>query len=214
MNPGIKIFLNQLSKSKMDISKAQSISGDYRDRRSSTNWESLIFAEVVFLDKTHASAKPRLYQLKDSALSDSPPPLINSNAFSFSGEAFVLLGEMTTIDKKKKQIQLSNKNTVSYQYLVIVSGSKPILTFQEPEFAVGLQTLVDALRVKTKIPPSFPMLDRNPFQKNTAKCCAAPQKDIFPYIEKFVQPNADSAGSISGSFDLNALNKRLYEIQL
>ena len=198
----------------MDIIKAQSIYGGYRDRTTSPNWESLLFAEVVFLDKTQDAAKPRLYQLKDTALSDSPPPLINSDAFSFSGEAFVLLGEVDSIDKKKKHILLSNHNTVAYQYLVIVSGSKPIFTFQEPEFGAGLQALVDALRVKSKLAASLSSPKPSISEKGPAKRIPAQEDTSSPLIEKFVNPNLASAGTKPRAFELNALNKRLYEIQL
>lgn len=198
----------------MDISKAFNVGGDYRDRKAPVNWESRLFAEVVFLDKTNPDAKPQLYQLKDSEISHTPPLIIKANAISFSRDAFVLLGEVAIIDKKKKQILLTNKNTISYQYLVIVSGSKPILSYQDPEFGPGLKALVDALRMKPEIPTALATAKKEHLKKAPHKNNPASQEDSATPIGQVVHPQIASAGTKSISLDLNALNKRLYEVQL
>jgi len=193
----------------MDLSKAVSINADYRTK-TSINWETILFAEVVFIDKTHPSAPPIVYQLKSSLLADSPPPLVKSTAFSLSSDNFVLLGELGAIDKKKKQILLSSKNTVSYSYLVIASGSKPVYT----EFASGLQSLIEALKVKPGIADSF-----DPYKKTTGlkahpmHSSTPNTNEDSPNIEKIVRSQIAAAVCKTVAIDLNTINKRLYEFQ-
>lgn len=194
----------------MEISKSLNINSDYRDRRAPVNWDMLLFAEVVFLDKTNDLVKPNLYQLKDTAIMQNPPLVIDSSAINFSRDAFVLLGDVVAIDKKKKHVLLSNRNTVAYTYLVIVSGSKPMIS-HEIEFGPGLQALVDALRVKSKVPTTFSSNKQH--APAASKNQHSPTEDN-PQIEKVVHPHIASAGAKAIATDLNAAHKRLYEVHI
>lgn len=196
----------------MDISKTTAIGGHYRDRNTPINWDVTLFAKVVFLDKTNPSANPQLYQLVDSALADRPPDLIKSQTFSFNDDAFTHIGEVSEIDKKKKQILLSNRNTVSYTYLVVVSGNKSHFNFQGHEFSAGLQALVEALK----------MQDKNPFKISLGKKSSPQEKknnDTFFSKGKPIETNCPIPSTITASLpkleaDPNTLHKRLYEVQL
>ena len=201
----------------MDLSKNFTIDIDYTSRRSPVNWESRLFAHVVLIDQTHPHIPSELYQLKDTnfSLSDT---VSTSNALphQLSRESFVSLGEVVSIDKKKKQILLENNSIVSYDHLVIVSGNKPILSTRDDEFSTGLQALIDALRVKPKIPASFaPSLSL--FTPSASSHTTSHSNDVHDHN--------DPIGRVVYSFiastlhpqlvtELNSLNKRLYQVQL
>jgi hypothetical protein len=197
----------------MDSIKTFSISTEYRDHRTPISWETRLFAEVVFVDKTHESSAPLLYQLKESISLQELERWKDNNA-SFPKESFMLLGEIASIDKKKKQILLFNQNVVAYRYLVIASGSTPVVTVYGDEFTAGLHALIDALRMKSKIPSSF----ANPLLF-TEREVTVPAQDIKAeiqdaQIDKVVHPSIRSAAASGNSVELNASNKRLYEVQL
>jgi hypothetical protein len=201
----------------MEFSKAFNIEVNYKDRRSGINWESLLFAEVVFIDQTHPSAAPILYQLKDNILS-----IQTANPFktvSISRESFTPLGEIVLIDKKKKQILLINKNTVSYQHLIIASGSKQLWAFQNEEFTVGLHMLIDAIKVKPKIPDSFATHAKHPLGKASKPFRSQANRDISHQahsmcIDKIVHPYISSVEGKKRAPELSVFNKRLYQVQL
>lgn len=198
-----------------NISKTMRINSDFGDRLGTTQWDTLLFAKVVFLDKSNASVKPRLYQLKDSALSNTPPDLLKSTAFSFSHDAFILLGEVENLDKSKKRVELSDKTFVSYTHLVTVSGSKMETSFYDPEFSAGLQTLVDALRVKPIIPNPYQPNPPKVKTKNTAPRASKESKESNDsQIESLVHPYILEATDRAIGSTLASLNKRLYEVQI
>lgn len=203
----------------MDISKAFNISGDYKDRVSAPNWEQLLFAEVILIDKTHDAANPMIYQLRDTALPTLDHILHwKTDSAPLPSEAFTVLGDAITIDRKKKQILLSNKNTVAYNYLIIASGTNPVFTFEDEKFMAAFQALIEALRVKPKIPSSFAMVKMTPKKEDAESPFFAIQSDTPPPahdIGKIAQPYICQAfDHKSLGPDLQTINKRLYEVHL
>lgn len=204
----------------MELSKTPSIEIDYKDRDTSLHWERFTFSEIVFIDKAHPTAPPILYQFKDSdfSLNDKnnfwKTPLKELLKEDISRETFIHIGEVVSINRQKKHILLSNKNIVAYTYLIIASSNKPVLAIQDNEFAAGVQTLSDALRVKPKIPSAFSSV----FQE--ANHCTSRSKTIssiysllssdIQKIQSFMLSNAYR----SAELDLHMANHRLYEIQL
>lgn len=176
-----------------------------------TSWDSLLFAKVVFLDLSNPDAKPRLFQLKDSALSDTPPDLLKSSAFSFNHEAFVLLGYASKIDRDKKIIELSNNNSVSYTHLVAVSGANIETAYHDAEFSAGLHLLVEALRLKEIMPSPGKLNKSNKKRPNTPKHTQEPSN---PEVEKLVHPFILNAGEQAIASSILSLNKRLYSLQV
>lgn len=206
----------------MEFSKNFQISTDYKDLSSSVNWEMLQFAEVVFVDKTHSANRPLLYQLSDNKLTlDQILYSYKSNSLAFSRDAFIFVGEIIFIDKKKKQISLSNKNVVAYNHLVIASGKKPVLALKDKEMVAALQALADALRMKPKIPDSFPTSPKDSskmfpqkketvFAANDRSATAQDQQTIG----KIVQPCMTAAEPKFSSCSLDTSNSRFYEVQI
>lgn len=190
----------------MDLSKAFTISTDYKDRRVSPDWEAHSFSEIVFIDKEHPVATPLLYQLKD-------PTASLENLFwnaSAPSDIFFLVGEVTSIDRKSKKVLLANRNSISYRYLVMASGSKPMFSIREIEFAAGLQALFDAVKVKPKIPSSFAVYfnPENPAAVENARSPTEPS-----HMVSVAHPTIASANK-NTRLDLHSINKRLYEVQL
>jgi NADH dehydrogenase FAD-containing subunit len=118
------------------------------------------YADVVVIDKTQTGMKPLLYQIKDEALSQN---LYNEDgaAITLAYGSFVMMGEIVTIDRKAKIIRFSSstgnnviQNTISYQHLVIASGLRHAVGSidQAEAFCKGLQTLIEAARIKNKLP--------------------------------------------------------------
>lgn len=204
----------------MELSKSFHINTDYKDRRP-PNWETLQFAEVIFIDKTHSENHPMLYQLRDNKL--DLEQILNFYKFSkvmFSKDDFVLVGEVNFIDKQKKQISLTNNNTIAYNHLVIASGNKQLLSFHNHELGAALQALTHALRVKPKIPDSFPTYLKkhsalNPRKKETtfAKGNKSQDSSVENSIKKIVQPYILNLIPKLRSSSLHAHNRRFYEVQ-
>jgi hypothetical protein len=199
----------------MDLSKAFNVSADYKDRRTPPLWEQRIFTEVVFVDKTQPSAPGTLYQLKDNILSLNEALGWKTGPSFFPKEAFMLLGEVLHLDKKKKEIVLYNNNIVAYNYLVVAAGNRPVFLDSEDEFAAGLQALIDALRMKPKIPSSFATF-LNQVTKHQPKSSDAAHQDQPQQqdIDKIVHPYITSSGARSIAFELNSINRRLFEVQI
>lgn len=199
----------------MELSKTFSISTDYKDHKSAPDWEMHSFAEVVFIDKSHPGAAPMLYQLKDNNLSIHGNEVWKSTSFSFSRDTFFLVGEVISIDRKNKKILLSNRNTISYSYLVMASGSKPLFSLHETEFAAGLQALMDALKVKPKIPNSFAayLNPLNPAALESSRSSAPSSQEDSPTMDNVAHSSIASANK-GKDFEFNSINKRLYEVQL
>jgi hypothetical protein len=202
----------------MDLSRPFNINVDYRDRTSPPAWELRIFAEVVLIDKTHDTLHPLVYELKHSMLPlDLDPSGWNAVIHKLPRDAFVCLGQATTLDKQKKQILLSAGNTVSYNYLIIVAGSKSTSPESEDEFSRGVQTLVGALRVKRKMPVSLAayLVKRHntskPFVKNSK---GQKRESSMCHIAKSVPSHLAPMTAKKLGINLDLLSKRLYEVLL
>lgn len=197
----------------MEPIKSFNIGTNYKERQTPLSWEVRQFAEVVFVDKTHESAAPTLYQLKEHTINLEELAQWKTNAAFFPKESFLMIGEITSIDKKRKQIFLTNQNVVGYRYLVIASGSNPVVTVYGDEFTAGINALIDALRLKAKIPSSF----ANPAK--IAEKAVSPSQEMAAetdeeQLDKIVQPSIHSATAPAQGLELNSINKRLYEVQL
>ena len=208
----------------MDFSKVFQISSDYKDRIIPPSLDSRLFAEVVFIDKTHPSVPQKAYQLQDSYVPKGEwASTTDYNSTPLTEEAFFSLGEIVSIDRHKKQIVLKNQNTISYNHLVIVSGKKPLLSFDNEELITAIQALNDALRVKPKIPSSFaPSIDRptpiglisTPMHATVSQKEMTCGSSIPKHIQDIVKPLIADSINHDVAFELDILNKRLYEVQL
>ncbi|MGD2169776.1 MAG: NAD(P)/FAD-dependent oxidoreductase [Chlamydiota bacterium] len=120
--------------------------------------------DVLLVDKTnHHLFQPLLYQVASAALSpaDIATP-IREILKPFSNET-VVMGHVVKIEKEKKQIQLANGDTISYDFLIVAIGAHHSY-FGHDEWqanAPGLKTLVDALKIRERILLSFEKAERS-----------------------------------------------------
>jgi NADH:ubiquinone reductase (H+-translocating) len=119
--------------------------------------------DVWIIDKTnHHLFQPLLYQVASASLSpgDIAVP-IREILSKFSNET-VLMGEVTAIEKEKKEVVLRNGDRIVYEYLIIALGARHSYFGKDEweKFAPGLKTLTDALKIREKILISFEKAER------------------------------------------------------
>lgn len=109
--------------------------------------------EILILDMTnHHLFQPLLYQVATAAL--SPGDIANPIRSSFRNHknVNVLLGEVTAIDRKVKEVVLK-ENRIKYDFLIVAIGSRHHYFGKNEweKYAPGLKTLDDALKIREKI---------------------------------------------------------------
>ena len=114
--------------------------------------------ELVLIDRTnHHLFQPLLYQVSTAALS---PADIASPIRSLLGEhpsVSVILGDVTGVDKEKREVCVRDTGSISYDYLVLATGSA-YAWFGHDEWskhAATLKTLPDALQIRRRILEAF-----------------------------------------------------------
>lgn len=173
------------------------------------------YVEVAVLDRTQKSGM-YLYEVKRSLLDSLNTPFSTADLKS---DSFVLLGEVKTIYKERRQMELLDGTSITYSHLVVVFGSNaPIPTFyQTEEFSAGLHTLSDALRVRGKIPDAFAKNNLNKAarlsQVNPASFFDYAVKFQAPEIERVAHPHLSNAND-QDAISVRSLFRRLCEIQL
>lgn len=188
---------------------------DYKNMQPSTMKEVSVFAEIVFVTKTPQDVAPLLYQLQDDVHLCNE--LFYHAQLSFSiDEKISLLGEIVSIDKRNKSILLSNKVTVRYNYLITISNNEPPPHVDNHSFNSGLQTLVDALKIRSKIPSSFASVSKEDQAQSQKKLQTSNHKENFQEDPISVNDCFDLFLSAhtndSNRRDLNT--KKLCEVQL
>lgn len=186
---------------------------EFKDMRPLSSIQN-ISANVVLLDRTVQDAEQSLYMLKQGMVfSEQDFEAIKEGNLPYDRDAFILVGQVLSVNKKLKQIILTNQNTVTYQHMIIAAGTKPSLLSYE--FLAGVQTLVDALRVRKKIPSSFaPVESTKPHEKkktlkqneNSSSTTPKVDPDRLKKLLK-AQPQKTSSHIAEG-------NTRLYEVQI
>lgn len=171
---------------------------------------SHIFAEVVLIDKSPPTVRPVLYQLKIEHLNDE-------EIICLGHEDFLYVGEIQSINKGRKQIVLANQNMVTYHHLIVSASPNPLSEAmnQDEQFHAGLQALIEALKVRKKVPSSlnvaFPvsqdaekLLELTRYSSKTSK---SSQEGIpNPQQLNFVQE--------IGSIDLGTSTRRVYLVEM
>ena len=109
-------------------------------------------ARVTVIDRTnHYVFQPLLYQVATAGLSAPEIAQPVRGILSNRADITVLLGHATGFDLGKHQVFLA-EGTLTYDYLVLAMGSRTSY-FDHPEweqFAPGLKTIDEALRIRSK----------------------------------------------------------------
>jgi NADH dehydrogenase FAD-containing subunit len=81
----------------------------------------------------------------------------------------VLLGEVTDVDKRNRQIVIDGEEVLSYDYLVLATGSTHSYFGNDhwQEFAPGLKTVEDALKIRANVLSAFERAERHPQRAET-----------------------------------------------
>ncbi len=119
--------------------------------------------DLILIDKTnHHLFQPLLYQVATAALSPGEIAYPIREIFRKQTNTMVIMGEVTSIDKEKKQIQFINGDLLEYDYLVVASGTRHSYFGNDrwETFAPGLKTIQDALKIREKILLSFETAER------------------------------------------------------
>src|SRR5438132_9720505 len=114
-------------------------------------------AQVTVVDRTnHYLFQPLLYQVAAAGLSAPEIAQPIPSILSKKAEVTVLLESVSGFDLSRRQVFLE-KGTLGYDYLVLALGSCTSY-FGHPEweqFAPGLKTLEDALRIRSRVLLAF-----------------------------------------------------------
>lgn len=119
--------------------------------------------DVLLIDKmNHHLFQPLLYEVATAALSpgDIATPL--REILRNQKNTTVLMGEVIKIDKKNKQLTISNNDVIGYDYLVIAIGARHSYFGHDDwePFAPGLKTINDALKIREQVLISFEKAER------------------------------------------------------
>jgi len=119
--------------------------------------------DVWIVDKTnHHLFQPLLYQVASANLSPGDIAVPIRDILSAHGNVTVWMGSVETIDKESKMIHLKNGDNISYDYLIVALGATHSYFGKDEweQFAPGLKTLADALKIREKILLSFEKAER------------------------------------------------------
>ena len=114
--------------------------------------------DVLVIDKSnHHLFQPLLYQVASAALSPGDIATPIREILSNYKNIEVIQSTVHLINKEKKYLEVENNQRYYFDYLVVAVGSKPQY-YQNPqwrEFAPGLKTLNDALKIRNQVLSSF-----------------------------------------------------------
>jgi len=119
--------------------------------------------DVWLIDKTnHHLFQPLLYQVASAALSPGDIAVPIREILSAYENVTVLMGQVERIEKEKREVVLQNGDRVGYEYLIVALGARHSYFGNDAweEFAPGLKTLPDALRIRERILLSFEKAER------------------------------------------------------
>ncbi|MBI5272420.1 MAG: NAD(P)/FAD-dependent oxidoreductase [Chlamydiia bacterium] len=119
--------------------------------------------DIWVLDKTnHHLFQPLLYQVASAALSPGDIAVPIREILNPYDNITVLMGEVAAIDKEKREVVLQNGDRLRFEYLIIALGARHSYFGNDAweEFAPGLKTLNDALKVRERILISFEKAER------------------------------------------------------
>ena len=119
--------------------------------------------DVWIIDKTnHHLFQPLLYQVASAALSPGDIAKPIREVLSPYENITVLMGAVESIDKNSSHIIFHNGERLGYDYLIVALGARHSYFGKDSweEFAPGLKTLADALKIRERILISFEKAER------------------------------------------------------
>lgn len=119
--------------------------------------------DVLIIDKSnHHTFQPLLYQVATAALSPGNIAEPIREILRNQANATVIMDNIESIDLAKKQVLARNGQIFNYDYLVLAPGSHHSY-FGHPEweeFAPGLKSIADAVRIRERVLLAFERAER------------------------------------------------------
>lgn len=140
----------------MEPNKATSISAVHLRQMQNISMPQHFIVEVLFVDQKHDSLSSLLYQLRNEVVLKELG--VDSRGLVYlPADAFVLMGEIKSVDKQKKIVYLANQNSVAYRHLIIACGDKTHrpTALRDEDFCFGVQALVDAIKIQKNAPSTI-----------------------------------------------------------
>lgn len=119
--------------------------------------------DIWLIDKkNHHLFQPLLYEVATAALSAEDIATPIREILREEKNITVIMGEIFSIDKEKKELIFKNGGKFSYDILILAPGSKHSYFGNDKweAHAPGIKTLVDALQIREKILMSFEKAER------------------------------------------------------
>lgn len=119
--------------------------------------------DILLIDKTnHHLFQPLLYEVASAALSPADIAIPIREILRHQDNVNVIMGDVTVIDKEQKEIQLSNGERYSFDFLLIATGAHHAYFGNDAweVYAPGLKTLADALKIRERVLISFEKAER------------------------------------------------------
>jgi len=120
--------------------------------------------DVWVIDKTnHHLFQPLLYQVASAALSAEDIAIPIREILSPCNNITVIMAEIESIDKDQKVVIFRNGDKIGFEYLVVALGARHSYHGHDnwEQFAPGLKTLTDALKIRERILMSFEIAERS-----------------------------------------------------
>ena len=121
--------------------------------------------DILLIDRTnHHLFQPLLYQVATASLAPGDIAMPVRAIFRKQKNISVILGEVTRVDKDRQVIILDDKEELSYDYLLIATGTRHSYFGNDKweDNAPGLKTLSDALKIREKVLLSLEKAEREP----------------------------------------------------
>ncbi|MFI5334832.1 MAG: NAD(P)/FAD-dependent oxidoreductase [Chlamydiales bacterium] len=128
--------------------------------------------EIILVDKmNHHLFQPLLYQVATAALSPGDIATPIREILRKQENTTVVMGEIIAIDKNRKEITFANGDRIGFDYLVLAIGARHSYFGNDPweQFAPGLKTISDALKIREQILVSFEKAERMATPEEAAK---------------------------------------------
>ena len=121
--------------------------------------------QITIIDKAnHHLFQPLLYQVATAALSPGDIAVPIRSVFTRQKNVKIILGEVTTINKKEREVTLLDGAVIPFDYLIVATGAKYNYfgNDQWEKNAPGLKSLNDALTIRERILLSLEEAERIP----------------------------------------------------
>ncbi|CAN5192811.1 NAD(P)/FAD-dependent oxidoreductase [soil metagenome] len=121
--------------------------------------------------KNHHTFQPLLYQVATATLSPADIAQPIRAILQKQKNTCVIMDEVTSIDVEKKSVSLKNEGALPYDYLVLATGATHSYFGHNEweQFAPGLKTIEDALRIRGRTFSVFEEAERDMVRTNTHK---------------------------------------------